>query len=589
MKEYTPDAKLFQERWNLPYNPFPFLGADEYREDQILSLFEIDRRTTIKAFSLQHSIVEGSYGTGKTMLLKAIYAFHYSRMLVDIAEQGKAKVIPIYIKFSDLPYMPENHYKEMILLIYKKILDTRNEVPSFLREKGWFDRFKFWLQRLTSSGLAEMDKRYAELSSDAVTRTLETNFGVEGGTGFKWLDSLRVAYENRYQKEILLKPNPSIRDIEQLFLENFSQICEKILLLIDEVDTLPAVVFEKQRGEKYSIYETFINQLRTSSFMIYKLAVYPQTESSNQVEGSRIGHRIKLGFNVKDKDDYMVARDFFYRISKSYLSFCAGKEVTPDTYFYIIYNKDRKVQIGTVKAVDDREYGDALEQLVFGSNGIVRRFIRLAGDAMLEKTAKHKDSNRVGKFDIYDVMRSFGKELIERLPEDYRLVVDRIATYCLETRAFRFKAPYNEKEILKYYDSTKQDNVLYSVLDPHRWGTNYIFEFDYCFCIYRNIPTHCYLNSEDINRSRSLVNGKWLIMPKKISESVIKGKSRGTIKKFFPEKGYGYVTYLTGKDLFFHKSAVVYLNNKKIQEGQEVTYRIGRNYEGECACDIKLV
>ena len=59
MEGYTPDAKLFQDFWKLPENPFPFLGADEYPEEQILSLFEIDRDSTIKAFSLQNSIIEG--------------------------------------------------------------------------------------------------------------------------------------------------------------------------------------------------------------------------------------------------------------------------------------------------------------------------------------------------------------------------------------------------------------------------------------------------------------------------------------------------------------------------------------------------
>ena len=42
MKSYTPDSKLFKDNWNLPDNPFPFLGADQYKEEEILSLFEID-------------------------------------------------------------------------------------------------------------------------------------------------------------------------------------------------------------------------------------------------------------------------------------------------------------------------------------------------------------------------------------------------------------------------------------------------------------------------------------------------------------------------------------------------------------------
>jgi hypothetical protein len=265
MNSYTPDAKLFEDEWKLPQNPFPFLGADEYGDEQVLSLFEIDRESTIRAFSLQNSIIEGSYGTGKTMLLKAIYAFNYSRMIVDIAEAGKADIVPVYVKFSDLPYISDGIYRELILYTYRKMLDTRFLITTFINDSGWFDRFKLWLGRLTGTGVFAEDKRYSELQAEAVTKRVKDIFSAQGKVGFDWLKELGTKYDKSFEKEFTTKQNLSITDLEELFKRAFGQICSKVLFLIDEVDRLPSEAFQKPKGQRYSIYENFLNQLRTSN------------------------------------------------------------------------------------------------------------------------------------------------------------------------------------------------------------------------------------------------------------------------------------------------------------------------------------
>jgi cold shock CspA family protein len=591
MSGYTPDAKLFQDNWNLPDNPFPFLGADQYPDEQVLSLFEIDRDTTIRAFSLQNTIIEGSFGTGKTMLLKAIYAYHYSKMIVDIAEKKKAAVVPVYIKFSDLPYGSQNVYKELILSILKKTLDTRFLITSFLKDESWFNRFKFWLDRLTKTGIFAEDKRYSELSSESVTKRVKEIFKSDGCIGFDWIKKLSIDYENIYEKELINKPNPGIVDIENIFQSSFSGICDKLLILIDEVDRLPTNAFSKENGSEYSVYETIFNQLRTSNFLLYKVAVYPNTDSSNQVEGSRIGTRVKLGFNTKDANEFIAARDFFYRILKSYLSFCATSDVDPTRFFKIQFVDNPEDYPHRVKRVDEEKYGDALEQLVFGSNGIVRRFIKLSGDSMIEALKKRRDTIIVTKYDVFDSMRSFGGELIERLQENERALVDRIAYFCITEKGYRFRVPGNEKFIYSLYDRTKQDNVIYPLLDQDRRGLNYIFDFDYCYCLYRNIPTHYFLNAEKVSLSRSVVNGKWIVKPIDIPKYIINldAKIEGKIIKYEKTKGWGFISYLPNKDLFFHRVNVSSLGGKEISEGQLATYRLGRNYEGECAVDIELI
>lgn len=591
MKPYTPDAKVFQDAWKLPDNPFPFLGADQYHEEQVLSLFEIDRDSTLRAFSLQNSIIEGSLGTGKTMLLKAIYAFHYSKMIIDLAERKQAVVVPVYLKFSDISYGTTDLYKELILLIYRRILDTRFLVNDFLRDSTWFDKFGIWLKRLTKSGLFNEDKRYSELSAQTVTTRVSEIFKAEGSVGFDWLQKLAVEYENKFEKEISLKPNPTFTDIEGLFQRAFQPISERLLLLIDEVDTLPTDAFTKQENQKYSVYETLFNQLRTSKHLLYKIAVYPGTESSNQVEGSRIGTRVKLGFDIKDPDDFSAARDFFYRILRSYLSFCAQREIEPANFFKIQFSQESDKYATRIKRVDEQHYGDALEQLVFGSKGTVRRFIKLAGDSMLEAVSKERAHIQVGKFDVFDAMRSFGKELIERLQENERALIDRIAYYGIQHRAFRFRIPGHEDRLLNIYNRDKQDNVIYPILDEARKGLTYIFEFDYCYCLYRNVPTHVFLNAEKSNSERSLVNGKWIVQPANVPQEIInlEAKLEGEIKVYLEEEQYGFIKYLDNKDLFFHRVNVLSLGEHDMKQGVKVNFRIGRNYKGECAVDIEVL
>lgn len=588
---FTPGDKLFQDTWELPHNPFPFLTADKYSEEQILSLFEIDRASTIRAFSSENSIIEGSYGTGKTMLLKAIYAFYYSRMIVDIAETKKAVVVPVYIKFSDLPHGSEDLYKELILHIYKRILDTRFEIMNFLEDSNWFTKFKNWLQRFTNSGIFFEDKRYSQLSAETVTERVNEIFKSAGAVGFNWLKQLKVAYETKYETEILKKPSPGILDIENLFESYFSSICKHLLLLIDEVDMLPTSAFSKSSSRNYSVYETILNHLKNSQPILYKVAVYPGSESSKQVEGSRIGTRIKLGFNVKDREDFSAARDFFYRILKSYLSFCAKQDVDPKNFFHIEFSDSPAQYSRRIKRVDKQDYGDALEQLVFGSNGIVRRFIKLAGDSMFEVIKRKNSDFTVSKSDIFEAMKNFGKELIDRLQENERALLDLIAFFCIQKNVFRYRVPGSEEVFYKLHDRTKQDNVLYPIPDQLASGSTNIFEFDYCYCLYRKIPTHFYLNAEKVSRSRSLVNGKWITTAADIPKNTINldAKLDGEIKKYNHHGGWGFISYLENKDLFFHRINVIPLRDKEIKQGAKVSFKIGKNDKGECAIDIEVM
>jgi CspA family cold shock protein len=62
--------------------------------------------------------------------------------------------------------------------------------------------------------------------------------------------------------------------------------------------------------------------------------------------------------------------------------------------------------------------------------------------------------------------------------------------------------------------------------------------------------------------------------------------AEGSIKKL-TDKGFGFINTGTGKDLFFHSSAVQGVSFNELQEGQQVTYTEGRGPKGPCAENVK--
>lgn len=60
----------------------------------------------------------------------------------------------------------------------------------------------------------------------------------------------------------------------------------------------------------------------------------------------------------------------------------------------------------------------------------------------------------------------------------------------------------------------------------------------------------------------------------------------GKIKKL-TEKGFGFIDTGTGKDLFFHSSAVQGCRFDDLQEGQRVSFTEGRGQKGPCAENVK--
>ncbi len=63
--------------------------------------------------------------------------------------------------------------------------------------------------------------------------------------------------------------------------------------------------------------------------------------------------------------------------------------------------------------------------------------------------------------------------------------------------------------------------------------------------------------------------------------------SKGTVKWFNSNKGYGFITPDDGgKDLFVHHSDVKTSGYATLDEGQKVEYEVGEGQKGPCAKNV---
>lgn len=111
--------------------PFKTRNADEYELDNILDLFVDPTEGLIGPFDFTNSIVKGKMGTGKTMLLRANYAYYIYTLVPSLMENTPI-ILPVYIKLSDFQNLrsPEEIYDAIIIKIIEEMLAVRDTLKS---------------------------------------------------------------------------------------------------------------------------------------------------------------------------------------------------------------------------------------------------------------------------------------------------------------------------------------------------------------------------------------------------------------------------------------------------------------------------
>ena len=63
----------------------------------------------------------------------------------------------------------------------------------------------------------------------------------------------------------------------------------------------------------------------------------------------------------------------------------------------------------------------------------------------------------------------------------------------------------------------------------------------------------------------------------------------GTVKWFSDQKGYGFIEYVGGKDVFVHHSAIQTVGFASLAEGDRVEFSIGQGPKGPAAVNVQKV
>ncbi len=67
-------------------------------------------------------------------------------------------------------------------------------------------------------------------------------------------------------------------------------------------------------------------------------------------------------------------------------------------------------------------------------------------------------------------------------------------------------------------------------------------------------------------------------------------RTKGTVKWFNPDKGFGFITPEGGaKDCFVHHSAIQGDGYKSLDEGQRVEFDVGPGRKGEEAQNVRVI
>ncbi|OGG54066.1 MAG: hypothetical protein A3F84_17495 [Candidatus Handelsmanbacteria bacterium RIFCSPLOWO2_12_FULL_64_10] len=65
--------------------------------------------------------------------------------------------------------------------------------------------------------------------------------------------------------------------------------------------------------------------------------------------------------------------------------------------------------------------------------------------------------------------------------------------------------------------------------------------------------------------------------------------ARGTVKRIVRDRGFGFIRSTDGKEVFFHRSALVGLDIGRLSEGQKVEFVLEESPKGPRASKVRVV
>lgn len=529
--------------------PFKTRNADEYDLNNILDLFIDPTNGLIGPFDFSNSIIKGKMGSGKTMYLRANYAY-YLYTLVPCLIENDTIILPVYIKLSDFQHLQdaEQIYHSIIIRIVQEIIGVYKHLQSADElarlHTGASALSGIWA---TEDTFSKTVKNLKKLTSDEYVEKVSKSINTQGSATAKFF-SLCAKRERSSLDEFKHNTTPSFNDVVSTYEELIKAFNGKLLLLFDEVGSTNKSFFKKTKNTE-SYFTILMNQLRTLTDVRTKIAVYPHS-FSDTLQETRYGDIIELECDVNNTSTYKELIEKTSSLIERYIEKSSFQKYNIEDVFDISINNQQ-----------------IIEQLINASHGNMRRLVHLLDVSMNVAFERNQGFERVNIDDMLYSLKKQGEEMESKYGNKEKTYLSSIVAVCKKRSTYKFKFPNKSKIINKYTKLSEEYNIVnVEQLGSGRQST--IYSFDYSYCVYKDIPTHYIIGSERIDKSRSTLYGEPIQRIAQLSEellfqSKIIGKIDGTINFLSPEKDSGFAIGSDGKSYFISKDYVIQADKHK--------------------------
>lgn len=546
--------KIFRDR------PFKVRNADEYDIANILNLFVSPTEGLITPFDYENTIIKGRMGSGKTMYLRANHAYYLSVLVPSLIDREEELILPVFIRLNDFQHIsrPEYIYRAIIIKIIEELTSIYLRLED-AKELAALHRGIQLLPKAFSKNLklSSSMKQLAKLGSDEYVERVTKELGLKGGVKLKFFE-VSSEWKKTNFAELKVKPNPGIKDIEECYKNLLEEQDGKILLLIDEAGSLDKSFFRGQEKAPCS-FEILMNQFRTASFIRTKIAVYPNSYSDMLTE-TRYGDVVMLEDSVSDKVGYERYRERDYHIIKKYLNSHAhiDRPIQPEDIFEL-----------TKPGI----YGDVLEQIMYASNGNIRRLIQLLDMVMNTAYSEGNCAVKVNKGHSLSTLKQHAIKTETLFNQQDREFLDKITALCKSRSSFKFRFP--NVPLYKYTGKSQEYNLI-NVEQLGSGSKSTVYSIDYAYAVLKALPTHRYEDSEKVYHNRSMDIGKWIsrvatINQELIDQAILPGKIEGSIDYIRADSGF--INSDSGEQFFFMEKDIIEADqNKPKMVGKRVRF-----------------
>lgn len=562
-------SELYEQR------PFQIRNADEYDLANIIDVFVDPTDGLTSPFDYENSIIKGKMGSGKTMYLRANLAYYLYTIVPCLLEECPI-ILPIYIKMSDCQVFKncDEIYNNIII----KILEEMVGVFDFYKKPENITRLHLGFKDAFATNYnAEMKinkvlEKIKLMSSEQYIETVSDAFSADANIGN---ELIRMSADYATSKIVEIKKNciPKFSDVEDAYNVLFKSLDAKLLILFDEVGSINREFF-KENGDN-SFFETLMNQLRTLPFVRTKIAIYPHSLADVLPE-TRYGDCIELESNI-DQDGFGEFLNRTVTLIEKYLNKGIEEKWNVEDLFDV-----------------SPENMDILEQIAYASNGNMRRLVHLLDSSMSIAYKRNRGGDKVNIDDVVNTLKEHAKKSENLFMQSEKEFLNDIVNVCRSRTACKFTFPNKSVNLVKYTDKSEEYNLV-KLIEIGTGRKSNVYQFDYSYCILKDIPTHYVKNTDKVDKTRSEKTGEHIGKITKITDELIEqagipGKILGKLIYVNEEYTNGFAIIDDKSEFFITINDVILSDQtKKLVVGAKVRFIPVKYNESNFAKEVELL